>query len=173
MSPSSVTCRAASSSEVQARSISVSISALEMTSGGEMIMRSPTWRITRLLAKHRSRVIRPAVPASAAKGARAAVCRPVPPEADHLAVVGENRRMVVFPLGELSELAKGRGVILQRYRDGGLTDAKPFRYADGLSWPAGKGRRRTESDLRAWLSRRGGQGRMVPSGFPKSNRFGD
>ncbi len=110
---------------------------------------------------------------SPAKGARAAVCRPVPPEADHLAVVGENRRMVVFPLGELSELAKGRGVILQRYRDGGLTDAKPFRYADGLSWPAGKGRRRTESDLRAWLSRRGGQGRMVPSGFPKSNRFGD
>jgi topoisomerase-4 subunit A len=110
---------------------------------------------------------------SPAKGARAAVCRPVPPEADHLAVVGENRKMVVFPLDELSELAKGRGVILQRYRDGGLADAKPFRYADGLSWPAGKGRTRTESDLRAWLSRRGGQGRMVPNGFPRSNRFGD
>ena len=109
---------------------------------------------------------------SPAKGARAAVCRPVPPDADHLAVVGENRKLIVFPLDQVSETGKGRGVILQRYRDGALSDAKAFRYADGLTWPAGKGRTRTESDLRAWLNQRGGQGRMVPNGFPKTNTFG-
>jgi len=110
---------------------------------------------------------------SPAKGARAAVCRPVPPEADHLAVVGDNRKLIVYPLDQVSEMGKGRGVILQRYRDGGLADAKAFRYADGLTWPAGKGRTRTENDLRAWLNQRGGQGRMVPNGFPRSNTFGD
>ncbi len=102
----------------------------------------------------------------------AALCRQVPEDADHVAVVGENRKLLVFPLDELSEMSKGRGVILQRYKGGGIADAKAFRLADGLTWAAGKGRTRSESDLRAWLGRRGTAGRLVPSGFPRSNTFG-
>jgi topoisomerase IV subunit A len=106
-------------------------------------------------------------------GARLAVVRVVPPDADSVAVVGENRKMVVFPLAELPELARGQGVTLQRYRDGGLADAIAFRGADGLSWALGgeSGRTRTESDLAPWRAARGAAGRMPPIGFPRSNRF--
>ena len=106
-------------------------------------------------------------------GARVAVIRPVPDTADAVAVVGENRKMVVFPLSELPELARGQGVTLQRYRDGGLSDAVVFRLADGLSWTLGgeSGRVRTETDLSQWRAARGAAGRMPPIGFPRSNRF--
>ncbi|MGE5564264.1 MAG: DNA topoisomerase IV subunit A [Bacillota bacterium] len=106
-------------------------------------------------------------------GASVAVVRPVPDEADAVAVVGENRKMVVFPLSELPELARGQGVMLQRYRDGGLSDAIAFRLEDGLSWALGgeSGRVRTESDLSPWRAARGAAGRMPPIGFPRSNRF--
>jgi len=106
-------------------------------------------------------------------GARLAVVRPVPEGADSVAVVGENRKMLVFPLGELPELGRGQGVTLQRYRDGGLSDAMPFRLDEGISWTLGgeKGRVRTESDLTQWRAARGAAGRMPPIGFPRDNRF--
>jgi len=87
-------------------------------------------------------------------GSRVAVVRAIPPEADAVAVIGDNRKMVVFLLSELPELARGQGVTLQRYRDGGLSDAIAFPLAEGLSWPLGgeSGRVRTESDLSPWRS---------------------
>jgi len=91
---------------------------------------------------------------------------------DHVAVVGENRKLLVFPLEDIPEMARGRGVILQRYRDGGLSDLKVFHIAEGLSWQAGAGRTRTEHDLAPWLGKRGQAGRMPPNGFPKTNKFG-
>jgi topoisomerase-4 subunit A len=106
-------------------------------------------------------------------GASLAVVRPVPQDADSLAVVGENRKLVIFALSDLPELARGQGVLLQRYRDGGLSDALPFRASEGLSWSLGgeSGRTRTESDLTPWRAARGAAGRMPPTGFPRSNRF--
>jgi topoisomerase-4 subunit A len=105
-----------------------------------------------------------------AKGARAAIC--VPAEGDAAAFVGENRRMLIVDLAEIPEMTRGRGVILQRHRLGGLVDAKVFRLADGLSWRQGENRIRTETDLTSWRGARGAAGRAVPQGFPRSNRFG-
>jgi topoisomerase-4 subunit A len=107
-------------------------------------------------------------------GARVAAIREVPAQADAVAVIGENRKLLVFPLAELPELGRGQGVTLQRYRDGGLADVVAFRQADGLSWALGgdSGRVRTESDLSPWRAARGAAGRMPPLGFPRSNRFG-
>ena len=106
-------------------------------------------------------------------GAKVAVVRTVAEGADSVAVIGENRKMVVFAIGELPELARGQGVTLQRYRDGGLSDAIALRLEDGLSWALGgeSGRTRTETDLTSWRSARGAAGRMPPIGFPRSNRF--
>jgi topoisomerase-4 subunit A len=106
-------------------------------------------------------------------GAKVAAIRLVGAEADAVAVIGENRKMLVFPLGELPELARGQGVTLQRYRDGGLSDIIAFKLADGLSWPLGgeTGRVRTETDLTPWRAARGAAGRMPPIGFPRNNRF--
>ena len=108
------------------------------------------------------------------QGARVAVVRSIPNVADAVAVIGENRKMLVFPLSELPELARGQGVTLQRYRDGGLADAIAFPLAEGLSWALGgeSGRTRTETDLSPWRAARGAAGRMPPIGFPRSNRFG-
>ena len=107
-------------------------------------------------------------------GAKVAIIRAIPEGADAVAVVGENRKMVVFALAELPELARGQGVTLQRYRDGGLSDATAFRLEDGLSWALGgeSGRMRTETDLTSWRAARGAAGRMPPVGFPRNNRFG-
>jgi topoisomerase-4 subunit A len=106
-------------------------------------------------------------------GASVAVVRAVPEGSDAVAVVGENRKMVVFPLAELPEMARGQGVTLQRYRDGGLSDAIAFSLAEGLSWALGgeSGRMRSETDLTPWRAARGAAGRMPPIGFPRSNRF--
>ena len=106
-------------------------------------------------------------------GAKVAVIRLIPEGADAVATIGENRKMLVFPLAELPELGRGQGVTLQRFRDGGLADAIAFRLADGLSWALGgeSGRVRTEPDLTAWRAARGAAGRMPPLGFPRSNRF--
>ncbi len=90
---------------------------------------------------------------------------------DAVALVGDNRRMLVVKLDDIPLMSRGRGVILQRYRMGGLADAKVLRLADGLIWRQGENRTRTETDLGAWLGPRGGAGRLVPSGFPRSNRF--
>jgi topoisomerase-4 subunit A len=106
-------------------------------------------------------------------GAKVAVVRPIPDGADAVAVIGENRKMIVFPLTELPELTRGQGVTLQRYRDGGLSDAIAFALAEGLSWALGgeSGRTRTEADLSPWRAARGAAGRLPPIGFPRSNRF--
>ncbi len=101
--------------------------------------------------------------------ARAVVCRPV--AGDHVACVGENRKVLVFALDELPELGRGKGVRLQKFKDGGLSDATTFTLADGLSWRDPAGRTRTESDLTEWLGKRAGAGRMAPRGFPRDNRF--
>ena len=106
-------------------------------------------------------------------GCEAKLCRPVPEAADHIAVVGDNRKLLVFPRTELPELAKGRGVYLQRYKDGGLADAKAFKLDDGLTWKINAERTRTETDLRAWLGKRATAGRMVPNGFPRKTSFGE
>ena len=106
-------------------------------------------------------------------GARLAVVRDMRPEDDYVAAIGDNRKLVVFPLAELPEMSRGQGAQLQRYRDGGLSDATTFRFAEGLSWPmgGGSGRVRTEADLSAWRTARGAAGRMPPTGFPRDNRF--
>ena len=106
-------------------------------------------------------------------GARLKLVRPIGPDDDYVAAIGDNRKMLVFPLSEVAELAKGQGVQLQRYRDGGLSDAITFKFSDGLSWAMGgeSGRTRTETDLQPWRTARGAAGRMPPTGFPRDNRF--
>ncbi len=106
-------------------------------------------------------------------GVKLAVVREVLPEHDHIAVVGDNRKLVIFALSEMPILAKGQGVTLQRYRDGGLADAVTLRLEDGLSWAMGgdTGRVRTEKDVGLWKVARGAAGRMPPTGFPRDNRF--
>ncbi len=106
-------------------------------------------------------------------GVKLSVVREIPAEHDHVAVVGENRKLVIFALSEMPVLAKGQGVTLQRYRDGGLSDATTLRLEDGLSWTMGgeTGRTRTETDMIMWKVARGAAGRMPPTGFPKDNRF--
>jgi topoisomerase-4 subunit A len=101
------------------------------------------------------------------------VVKPVAGNADSVAVIGDNRKLLVFKLDELPELGRGSGVQLQRYRDGGLSDAMAFHLADGLSWPLGgeRGRVRSETDLTPWRAIRGASGRIAPNGFPRSNRF--
>jgi topoisomerase-4 subunit A len=103
--------------------------------------------------------------------ARLAVVRPV--AGDHVAVIGDNRKLLVFPLAELPEMARGQGVMLQKYKDGGLSDVLVFMLADGLSWPMGgdSGRVRTEKALADWVGARASAGRLPPNGFPRSNRF--
>jgi topoisomerase-4 subunit A len=105
------------------------------------------------------------------EGVRAALCRPVAEDDDHVAVIGENRKMLVFPLSELPEMGRGKGVRLQKYKDGGLSDARTLRLADGLSWQETGGRTRQEGDLTPWLAKRASPGRMAPRGFPRDNRF--
>ncbi|WP_103259115.1 DNA topoisomerase IV subunit A [Tabrizicola aquatica] len=102
-------------------------------------------------------------------GVKTAVCRPV--QGDSIAVVGDNRKMLVFPLAELPEMAKGKGVRLQKYKDGGLSDAITFTRAEGLSWKDPAGRTRTETDLTEWQGARASAGKMAPRGFPRDNRF--
>ena len=104
---------------------------------------------------------------------RLAVIHPVAPGDDYIAAIGDNRKMVVFPLSELPRMSRGQGVTIQRYKDGGLSDAISFRLDDGLSWTMGgeTGRTRSETDLTPWRAARGAAGRMPPVGFPRDNRF--
>ena len=114
-------------------------------------------------------------------GTRLKVVRPAPPETadeaalrdQYVAVVGDNRKLVVFPMTEIPEMSKGQGVTLQRYKDGGLADAVCFRMSEGLSWAMGgdSGRMRTENDMSLWRVARGAAGRLPPQGFPRNNQF--
>jgi topoisomerase IV subunit A len=90
---------------------------------------------------------------------------------DAVALVGDNRKLLIVKLDAIPLMTRGRGVILQRYNAGGLADCKVFRLADGLMWRQGENRTRTETNLDPWLGARGAAGRLVPSGFPRSNHF--
>jgi topoisomerase IV subunit A len=90
---------------------------------------------------------------------------------DAIACVGENRKLIIFGLDELPEMGRGRGVVLQKYKDGNLSDIQSFRRSEGLTWAAGVNRTRTENDLLAWEGKRAQAGRMAPKGFAVTNRF--
>jgi topoisomerase-4 subunit A len=93
---------------------------------------------------------------------------------DHVAIVGDNRKLLVFALSEVPEMTRGKGVRLQRYKDGGVLDTKMFAMADGLSWQDSAERtfNRSQTELAEWIGNRAGAGRMVPKGFPKTGKFG-
>lgn len=110
----------------------------------------------------------------------AKICVPV--TGDHVAIMSENRKMLVFPVSELPEMGRGKGVRLQKYNsargkqgvlelDGGLSDAKTFNLEEGLSWPAAADRTRTEVDMSPWIGKRAGVGKAPPYGFPRNNKF--
>ncbi|MBU2941392.1 DNA topoisomerase IV subunit A [Shimia thalassica] len=112
--------------------------------------------------------------------ARAMICHPV--NGDHVAVVSENGKFLVFPVAELPEMGRGKGVRLQKYNmargrqgtlelDGGLADITTFNWADGLSWEMGGGKTRTEPDMSEWLGKRAGVGKKPPYGFPRNHKF--
>ena len=93
---------------------------------------------------------------------------------DHLAIVGENRKMLIFPLAEIPEMARGKGVRLQKYKDGGVLDMKTFTVAEGLSWQDSADRTFTRSreELTEWFGARASAGRIAPKGFPRTGKFG-
>ncbi|MFY9289028.1 MAG: DNA topoisomerase IV subunit A [Alphaproteobacteria bacterium] len=93
-----------------------------------------------------------------------------PVAGDHIAVIGTNRKLLIFKLDEIPEMGRGRGVILQKYKDGGLSDVKCFKLKEGLVWKSGD-RDRTETDLRGWLGARAQAGKLPPTGFARNNRF--
>ncbi len=95
-------------------------------------------------------------------------------EGDHVATIGENRKMLIFPIDELNEMTRGKGIRLQRFKDGGLSDAVTFDKAEGLSWVDAAERIHTLAwaELRDWRGQRAQSGRIAPRGFPRSNRFG-
>ncbi len=103
------------------------------------------------------------------EGVSAQVCRFV--SGDHVAVVGENRKVLIFPLSELPEMGRGKGVRLQKYKDGGMSDLTTFTLSEGLSWKDPADRTRTETELGDWLAKRAAAGRMAPRGFPRDNKF--
>jgi topoisomerase-4 subunit A len=98
----------------------------------------------------------------------------VPAEGDHVAIIGQNRKLLCFPISEVAEMGRGKGVRLQRYKDGGLSDAKVFKLEDGLTWLDTSGRTWTvaQAELLEWLGHRAEAGRLPPKGFPKNNKFG-
>ncbi len=116
-----------------------------------------------------------------AKGERGRVCAPLPgtsgmaddlltgKPSDSVAIIGENRKLLIFPLKDIPEMGRGRGVILQRYKGGGCADAKVFTLKEGLVWKSGD-RERTEVDLKAWVGTRAQAGRMPPKGFSREDR---
>ena len=111
---------------------------------------------------------------------RAMICKPV--EGDHVAVVSQNGKLLVFPTSELPEMGRGKGVRLQKYNmargkqgalelDGGLSDITTFNWEEGLSWPMGGDKTRHEPDMSQWLAKRAGVGKRPPYGFPRSYKF--
>ncbi len=102
----------------------------------------------------------------------ARVCVPV--DGDHVATIGDNRKMLVFPLVELNEMTRGKGVILQRIKDGALSDVRVFKKSEGLTWLDSAGRTFTLpwTELKEWVGERAQAGRIAPKGFPRANKFG-
>ncbi|MBC8038777.1 MAG: DNA topoisomerase IV subunit A [Rhizobiales bacterium] len=102
----------------------------------------------------------------------ALVCALVEEGADHIACVGDNRKMLIFKRAELPEMARGKGVRMQRFKDGGLSDARAFKLTEGLSWTDSAGRTWNVTALKDWIGERAQAGKLPPKGFPKNNRFG-
>jgi topoisomerase-4 subunit A len=102
----------------------------------------------------------------------AQVCTPVEESDSHVATVGDNRKLLIFKLSELPEMARGKGVRMQKFKDGGLSDARTFKLKEGLSWIDSSGRNFTVTELKDWLGERAQAGRLPPKGFPKNNSFG-
>jgi topoisomerase-4 subunit A len=98
----------------------------------------------------------------------------VPAVGDHVATIGENRKMLIFKLDEVPAMARGKGVRLQRYKDGGIADARVFKLSEGLTWTDSAGRNFTvpKAELKEWIGARSDAGRLPPKGFPKNNKFG-
>ena len=96
-----------------------------------------------------------------------------PAEGDHVAIIGQNRKLICFPLSEVAEMSRGKGVRLQRYKDGGVSDIRVFKLAEGLTWDdsAGRNFNRNKDELTEWLGDRAAAGRPVPKGFPRSGKF--
>lgn len=103
----------------------------------------------------------------------AKICEPVGEDHDYVAVIGQNRKLLLFPLSQMSEMARGKGVRLQKYKDGGVSDVKTFVQADGLTWTDSSGRTFTKqmSELAEWVGDRAQAGRQPPTGFPRNNKF--
>ena len=102
------------------------------------------------------------------KDNKCVVC--IPAEGDMVAIIGTNRKLIVFGIEELPEMKRGQGVLLQKYRDAKLGGAKVFNSNEGLSWNLGT-KTRLEKDIMSLRTKRGSVGKMPPSGFPKNNRF--
>jgi len=108
---------------------------------------------------------------SVKKGADAKVCAIVDEKHDYVAVIGQNRKLLIFPIDQIPEMSKGVGVILQKYKDGGLSDIKTLKLKEGLTWYSG-GRNYCETKLKEWVGERAQAGRLPPNGFPRANKFG-
>jgi topoisomerase-4 subunit A len=158
------------------------VAVLPATANGRMLLAASTGKgfiakMSEVIAETRKgRGVVTLKPGSRLKVVRLAPPEPTTDEAkrdEYVAVVGDNRKLVAFPLVELPEMAKGQGVTLQRYKDGGLADAVCFKMSEGLSWAMGgdSGRTRTENDMSLWRVARGAAGRLPPQGFPRNNRF--
>jgi topoisomerase-4 subunit A len=95
-------------------------------------------------------------------------------DGDYIATIGENRKMLIFKAADVPDMARGKGVRLQRYKDGGIVDARVFKMKDGLTWTDSAGRNFTlpRAELKDWIGNRAEAGRLPPKGFPKNNRFG-
>ncbi|MEO0399425.1 MAG: DNA topoisomerase IV subunit A [Pseudomonadota bacterium] len=107
-------------------------------------------------------------------GAEACVCRPVDGErpSDLVACVGDNKKLLIFPIDELSEMTRGKGVVLQKFQKGGLSDAKTFAKKEGLTWVDRSGRLQTVDGWKGFTGKRAGAGKIAPKGFPTSKKFG-
>jgi topoisomerase-4 subunit A len=107
-----------------------------------------------------------------ATGTVAAFCVPIGADDDSVAVLGDNRKLLIFDLEEVPQMSRGRGVIFQRYTDGGVADLKVFANKDGFTFKRGE-QTRTEADTTPWRGKRASAGKLPPQGFPRSNRFGE
>ena len=103
------------------------------------------------------------------QGEKAQICLPV--KADMVAIVGKNRKLLIFPISEIPEINRGRGVILQRFKDGDLADLTLFDRKQGLHWRTNGDRTRHLTDYEKWVGKRGGAGKLPPNGFPRPARF--